>query len=215
MQKALPILYVLVIMAVILILNPSGQEQQEIDKAIDEGTVFLKARIDRGDYYLECESSNREYPCPLHKKGHAPISYFIVTAIGNNLSHLEETKLASRILNQERGGLWSYGGGELVDADDTAFVLHALKKMDMDNKIRRILVFYDESGKGFRTFLTNETTVDLVFKPNETNNKHMHPEVNANVYRLLLGTDFEDYINYELILESQAPEGYWYSYFYP
>jgi len=47
------------------------------------------------------------------------------------------------------------------------------------------------------------------------NNFGLHPEVNANIFALLKNSGLSQYINKELIIKSQATEGYWYSYFYP
>lgn len=89
--------------------------------------------------------------------------------------------------------------------------------------IRRGTAIYDPSSnkeirdkreKGFSR-LGTRSNYHLAIKPNPRNNFEMHPEVNANVFLMLLDTDYEEYINPKLIRQCQAPEGYWYSYFYP
>ncbi len=72
----------------------------------------------------------------------------------------------------------------------------------------------DKREKGFSRFGTR-SNYHLVTEPSPGNNFEMHPEVNANFFLMLLGTDYEEYINPKLIRRCQAPEGYWYSYFYP
>lgn len=72
----------------------------------------------------------------------------------------------------------------------------------------------DKHSKGFSR-LGLKRRFKLVYQASSANNFEMHPEVNANIFNLLLGTDYDYLITADLIRQSQAEEGYWYSYFYP
>jgi hypothetical protein len=52
-------------------------------------------------------------------------------------------------------------------------------------------------------------------EPNAAANFEMHPEVNANVFLSLAGTDCSSWIERHIVSMSQADDGSWHSYFYP
>jgi len=189
-----------------------NQVNTSIKEAINKGSEFIKTQIDKDQYSLSCKSSGKS-SCPVHNTGYVFSSFFIVEAIGNELL-LRKDKLISKILSEERDGLWGYSNIAPVDSDDTAFVIQTLNNLDKSIPLENLLSFYDKESKWFTTFLTNNPA-RLAFDPSESNNDNIHPEVNANIYRVLLNSSFQDYIDYDLILQSQTEQGYWNSYFYP
>lgn len=186
---------------------------ESIDASIDLGVVFLKSGIDQGNISLACKS-NDDSLCPIDGRGFPFAVFFIGDAISSELSPEEVDFILSQLVTEERNGLWGYSLEAPVDSDDTAFALQTFKKMGAPKSIEKIFDFYKEREKGFTTFKSN-VSAELVFQSSEKNNLHVHPEVNANIYNLLYDSPYANYINYDMVITSQAPEGYWYSYFYP
>ncbi len=206
---------------------------RNINTAVKSGIIFIKQQLRAGQYGLSCFGSDGT-PRFSNDRGHLFSAFFIAEAIADELSEVERAVLLMRLLTEEHEGFWGYSprgyykGPEdnphFVDADDSAFALRTYRKLKVYKSPDRLLHFYRSKWqwpgqdrwweKGFVTFATGKRP-HLVIKPCEKNNFHIHPEVNANVYHTLFDTNFEKYINFDLIARSQSPHGYWHSYFYP
>lgn len=194
-----------------------------MDGVIARSRTFLKDQLLGGNYGMSCLGSDDTVRFS-HDKGHVFTSFFLAQALAGSLTEMERTILLTRILSEENDGLWGfspphqYVGPEhapfIVDADDSAYVHRTLRTLGINRSLDRLLSFYRPRSKGFVTFAGHEEPI-LRFEPAFEHNLDMHPEVNANVMRLLLETHYEEYIRYSLVSECQASEGYWYSYFYP
>ena len=200
------------------------------NESINNAAGFLKKKVTQNAYWLSCYD-NHGTPTSTHQKGFIYAAYFITKALKNNLAGLSEI-LKTRILAEEyeNQSLWGFQKSNPaqptpydVDADDTAYVLHACSHLGISKEHGSLLKFYQncldrEPGQnciqGFKTF-ASDLKVSLAVVPALENNFCIHPEVNANVFALLKHTNLKQYINPEIIIQSQAPEGYWYSYFYP
>jgi hypothetical protein len=185
-----------------------------VDEAIDQGATFLKGALAKGNFSMKCSLFDL-LPCPVDRSGRSPLSFFIIDAIGEELGREQTANVLSWLLSEKQDGLWGYSIDSPVDADDTAFALRVFKILNASIEFDSILEFYDSEAKGFKTFLIGNQSANLVFEPRASNSGQMHPEVNANAYLLFLDSPLGGYINYNLTLASQDPEGYWYSYFYP
>jgi hypothetical protein len=102
----------------------------------------------------------------------------------------------------------------LVDSDDSAFALRTLHRLGVNRVPKGLMRFYRESERLFVTWDTPGPT-SLAMDAALQNNFRAHPEVNANIFFALRGTHFEQFANYDLLLQSQDERGFWKSYFYP
>lgn len=200
---------------------------RNINTAIKSSTIFIKQQLRAGNYGLSCFGLDGT-PRFSNDKGHLFSAFFIADAIADELNEVERAVLLMRLLTEEHNGFWGYSprgyykGPEdnphFVDADDSAFALRTYRKFNIYKSPERLMHFYRKKWywqeKGFVTFAT-KTRPHLRTEPCEENNFHFHPDVNANVYHALVDTNFEKYIDYDLITRSQSADGYWYSYFYP
>lgn len=207
------LLFFILLIAYNLNLTQRKTSLENIDDSLDLGLIFLKNKIVKENIFLACKSTDGSF-CPVDGQGFPFAVFFIGEAITSELTQIETELILSRLATEERNGLWGYSAEAPVDSDDTAFVLQTFKKLGTPKSIEKIVDFYDEKEKGFTTFKSN-VSVELVFQSSEKNNLHIHPEVNANIYNLLYDSPYVNYINYDLVINSQVPEGYWHSYFYP
>jgi len=207
-------LFLLLLMTVIGLNRSQVKVSAEnINDSINLGTIFLKNKIAQENLFLSCKSTDNS-PCPINNQGTPFAAFFVNEAIKSDLSPIEKEIISNQLIQEERNGLWGYSPEAPIDSDDTSFALQVFNFLNAPKLMEKILDFYNEQGKGFTTFRSN-VSAELVFQPSENNNLHIHPEVNANIYNLLYGTPYENYINYDLVVKSQDPKGYWYSYFYP
>ena len=215
--KNIIVLPVLLLFLLIIgyILSPPQKEVsiENINDSIILGTSFLKKQVAEDSLFLTCEATG-ESSCPVDDQGTSLVAFFIVDTIGSELSSVEREIIISRLTIEERNGLWGYSRNAPIDSDDSAFVLHTFKLLNVSKSLENITVFYNKQGKGFITF-QSDISPKLAFQPSEDNNFHIHPEVNANIYNLIHNTSYKDYINYDIVIDSQASDGYWHSYFYP
>lgn len=184
---------------------------------------FLKDSILSGRYGLACRGSDGAVRFS-HDKGHVFVGFFLARALGVDVGEIERSLLLVRILSEENEGLWGfsppapYVGPEhahfVVDADDTAYVLRTLRQFGVNRSPARLLQFHRIGAGGFVTFAAKEEAA-LVFEPRFENNLDLHPEVNANVFLCLEGTNFSPYIRFDMVSRAQSAEGWWRSYFYP
>jgi hypothetical protein len=131
------------------------------------------------------------------------------------LSAAQRERILSRIRTEDQGRVWGYTRDAPMDADDTAFVLRTLRNLGRTVELGGLDVFFHEGA--FTTFELGPLREPprLAFEVCLKNNFRVHPEVLANVYRVLADAGLEWRINESLIRASQAPEGYFHSYFYP
>lgn len=191
--------------------------QTRLKKAAALAAVFLKKKVLDNDYYFSCTASDSS-TCPVHKVGHILNVFFISDAIGDDLSAEERYNFVSRIDAEDRGDVWGYSTKAPIDSDDTAFALRARRQLGMSSGIQGLLKFYIKDSNRFLTFNWLEESnrnAKLVFMPNARNNLQVHPEVAANIYNLFVEMGKLEMINSNIIKKSQAPEGYWRSFFYP
>lgn len=205
-----------------IICGNSGMEvyllcrKTDISRAIDKGTAFLKERIKNKDFVLSCKSTGIP-PCPVHQSGKLFAAFFLTDALKDNLSAQEADYISTLILGEKRkNGVWGYAAFGPPDSDDTAFAMRTLRMLGNDCPLHPLLAYYIEEQGGFVTFSIKKKA-KLANKINEANNLEMHPEVNANVFWLFLEDNRQPAVkpNLDLIYESQAADGWFYSYFYP
>lgn len=196
---------------------------------IRRGANFLRAKLRSGAYGLSCLGPDGT-PRVSHNKGHLFAGFFIADAVGDELDEVERSVLVIRLLSEEANGHWGYAPRAtwdgppdnpfFVDADDTAFALRLMRRLGL-YRSPQALEAYRRLGRrwlgqesGFVTFNTANRPTFCV-DPSASANFDMHPEVNANVFLALAGTDCSSWIERRLIAKSQAADGSWHSFFYP
>ena len=194
-----------------------------IDVAIAKAAVFLRGRLRSGAYGLSCVGAEGA-PRFSNNKGHVFVACFIAEALAGVMDEIERTIILVRILSEENDGLWGFSPpGRAhreesrvfhVDSDDSAYVIRTLQLLGVNRSPQSILRFYREPEQMFVTF-DRDGPVSLATDPSPANNFLAHPEVNANIFLALQQTHLENYINYDLLLQSQDERGYWQAYFYP
>ncbi len=207
------------------------------DAALERAERFLVGRLREGRYGLSCHGSDGD-PRFSHEKGHVFAGFFLAEALVGRLTESDRSLLLARIRFEERQGLWGYSppapdvGRErepfLVDADDTAFVLRTCRLLGAPRPVEPLLRFFRPTDRwwkrlasggrargGFTTFTSPRRSVRLVTEPSVGGNLEMHPEVNANVFATLRGTELEQIIDYRPLRSAQALDGHWPAYFYP
>ncbi len=207
-----------------LFLNKPGAVEatpDNIDAAVSKGTQFLRGQVASGNYYMTCEPAG----CPVDKQGQVITSSYIVDAIGSELSPPEKNIVVSKLRSLELDGVWGDAPEAPRDSDNTAFAMRTLRALGEGADMNVLLEFYDKQSNSFRTFrpgLFMEPDewgkfppAELAFESSDKNNVGAHPEVAANVYKLIRGTSLDKYINYDIISRSQAQDGHWRFYFYP
>jgi len=156
--------------------------------------------------------------------------FFIAEAICSELDEAERSLLIVRLLSEESNGHWGYAPRAawdgvannpfFVDADDTAFALRLMRRLGLYRSPRALEVYrrrglrWMRRDSGFATFNTKKQH-SLCFEPSANANFDLHPEVNANVFLALAGTDFGSWIEPKIVTRSQAQDGSWHSFFYP
>ena len=194
-----------------------------IQSAIEKAASFLRKSLHSGAYGLACVGSD-DAPRFAHNHGHVFVASFMAEAMDGLLDEIDRTIVLVRILSEEFEGAWGYQppGPRFtdefralhVDADDTAYVIRTLRRLDVNRAPDCLMRFYREPERLFVTWDT-PGPVSLATEASLHNNLLAHPEVNANVFLALRGTHLDEFINYELLQRSQDERGFWRSYFYP
>jgi squalene-hopene cyclase-like protein len=192
----------------------SGIPKERLVQARQSAVEYLEGRLLDGNYTMSCVSSDNQ-PCPVDGSGHVFSLYFLVNAFEGEVSEEASSVILNRIRKESRGGLWGYNDKVPLDADDSAFVLRTLKKLGKRWSPEPLFKFYKKTPSAFVTFESSHFQPRFVTQKSTRNNKWMHPEVNANIYQLLAGTENENVINLDMIANAQHADGYWKSYFYP
>lgn len=206
----------------------SDTEKENILSAIRSGTDFIRKQLLSGNYGLSCLGKDGN-PKFSHDKGHLFSAFHIVDALSDDLNEMERTIILMRILSEEYNGQWGYSprgyynetGNNpfFVDADDTAFALRTLRALDIyrSNDVltnyKRICRYNDVYFPAFVTFITDMKGKKMETVPSSQNNLQIHPEVNANIYHVLLDSNNEHLISEQLIKASQQQDGSWSSFF--
>lgn len=198
-------------------------------RAISKGSKFLADQILSGNYGLACHGQfgNTKFS---DQKGHLFSIFFILEAMKQELPEIIRTIFLTRILSEETNGNWGYSprayyvetkaNPYFVDADDTAFALRSLREMglyrtpDPFDSYRVETSVSGETAYLYRTFLSDEKP-SITSSPSALNNLMVHPEVNANVFQFLRGTEQEHPSAEQFASDVQQGDGLWSSYFYP
>ncbi|MDB5228755.1 MAG: hypothetical protein JWN78_2948 [Bacteroidota bacterium] len=204
--------------------------RDRIDEAIEGGSNYLRKQLLSGNYGLTCIGKNG-LPKFSNNKGHLFSVFHMTNALLGKLDEIERTIILTRILSEEYNGQWGYSprgyykdkeeNPFFVDSDDTTFALRTLKLLDIYRSNEVLLKYkYNCEYNGnhfsaFSTFISDISQKQLVTDPTFEHNLHIHPEVNANIYHILLESNQDHFINEDLIRLSQKETGSWYSYFYP
>jgi hypothetical protein len=202
-------------------LQNTGAPTQEA--AITKAAAFLRQRLRSGAYGLAAVGSDGTPRFP-DDKGHIFVACPIAEAMTGQLDEIDRTIILVRILSEEQDGVWGYQSPGLlyndetrpflVDSDDSAFAIRTLHRLGVNREPKGLMRFYREPERLFVTWDTPGPT-SLTSESALRNNFQAHPEVNANIFLALRGSQFEKYVNYEMLLHAQDPRGFWKSYFYP
>jgi hypothetical protein len=194
-----------------------------LDVAIAKAAAFLRDRLRSGSYGLAAVGSDGAPRFP-DDKGHLFVAWPITEAMTGLLDEIDRTILLVRILSEEQDGVWGYQSPGmlytaetlpfLVDSDDSAFAFRTLRRLGVNREPKALMRFYRESERLFVTWDTPGPT-SLTAESALRNNFLAHPEVNANIFLALRGTHFEEFVNYDMLLQAQDERGFWKSYFYP
>ena len=197
---------------------------QVFKKQLDKAENFLSQRVLDGAYGLECKDEYRKYT-RLNGKGQIVSACFVAEALRDRMKEPVRTTLLVRILSEEISGLWGYtprgyritNANEpfLVDADDTAFAIRAMKALEVYKTPKRVLTFFNTQLDAFSTFKSKSVNTEYSQVQNEKMHFAFHPEVNANVLTALHGTDFEKKVSAAWVNKWQNEMGFFESYFYP
>lgn len=198
--------------------------------AIQNAIAFLRKKINSGRYGLACLGLNGQ-PKFSNDKGHLFSIFHLVNALGEEMNEIERTIFLTRIISEKYEDQWGYSPrgyykqeGEnpfFVDADDTSFALRTLRSLNIYHSNDILLEYLssfqhnNKSLSAFTTFKFKQPGRQLVNKTSFDNNAHIHAEVNANVYHVLLDSHNDKLINFELVKLAQKEDGSWSSYFYP
>lgn len=130
--------------------------ESAVCEAIERGQSHLRRCVRAGDYGLSCLGSDGT-PRFSHNKGHVFAGYFLATALGDHLPEIERALLITRILSEERDGLWGYSPAGphvdaatlpfIVDADDTAFVIRTCRQLGLSRSSACLLKFYQSGSR--------------------------------------------------------------------
>jgi hypothetical protein len=187
-----------------------------VEEVKSAGIWYLRAKVANDSCYMRSLSSCGSQ-CPTDHKGHLFCYFFVTEAIATELSAQERSSILSRIDQEKRNGIWGYSVDAPPDADDTTFVLRTLNNLCQTVDLTRLLETFLRDDGAFVTFLSgmHREKKRLAFDSSADNNCLVHPDVLANVYILLADTGQGTLIDEKLIQASQAPEGYFRSFFYP
>ena len=155
----------------------------------------------------------------------------MLNGLGSDLSELIRTIFITRILSEEMAGQWGYSprayyveernNPYFVDSDDTAFALKSLRLMGIFKKTDAFdsyLVDVDVESLRFPLFLTfanKNVSPHITCSPAAKNNLLIHPEVNANIFQFLHGTDKQRLMNDLFVTKLQKTNRLLPNYFYP
>lgn len=193
----------------------SATDQDRVNAAIASAAAFLKQRLRSGDYALACRNSEGVAKFH-HGTGHVFVAFFISEAMLGLLDEIDRTIMLVRILTEENRGIWAYSRAyDLPDADDTAFVIRTLQLLGASRTPECLMRFYREPERIFAFAEVSGPAAALTRERSMENNFQAQLEINANVFLALRGTRFEEFINYDALLQWQHDEGYFPSYFYP
>lgn len=194
-----------------------------VDAAIARATAFLRRRLRTGAYGMACTGNDGTVRFS-DNKGHVFVASFLTEALAGRLSEIDRALILTRILSEESSGQWGFSppgpfhGTDTmvfhVDADDTACVHRALRRLGAHRPAEGLLKYYRASERLFATF-DAPTQIKISTRPSPADNLLAHPEVNANVFLALRGTHLEDYADLEMLRRTQGRTGGWRSYFYP
>jgi hypothetical protein len=200
-----------------------------LNRAIKTAEKFLTNQVLSGKYGLTCLGLSGE-PKFSNEKGHLFSIFFITEAFQDTIPELLRTVFIARILSEEQNQCWGYSprgyypGDDdnpfFVDADDTAFALRSLRQLGIYRQpdiLKKFMVDTEVESTATRLFTTFKKSGKKTIQtsPSFDNNFGVHPEVNANIYHCLLGTDMQDLLSQVFVEKSQSREGFWPSYFYP
>jgi len=202
-------------------------QDRTITEAIYLGSKFIKQQLLSGNYGLSCLGKDGT-PKFSNNKGHLFSVFHIANALMEDMTEIERAIFLVRILSEENQGEWGYSPrgyyketGDnpfFVDSDDTAFALRTLRLLGI-YRVNDVLLKYKCVCKNidyaFTTFVTASKEKSLVTIPDFENNLQIHPEVNANIFHVLLDSNNDHLINEKLIVTSQKSDGSWSSFFYP
>jgi hypothetical protein len=175
---------------------------------------YLSSRVRRGSYSLSCLASDGSL-CPVDNRGHLLAAFFVSEAMGRDLSERERGAILTRIAQEQRFGAWGYATEAPIDADDTAFALRTARNLGGAVDANALeSFFHDGAYTTFEGGKKRERT-QLVFDVCSANNFQVHPEVLTNIYVLLAELGDLTRTDDALVQASQAPEGYFRTYFYP
>ncbi|HET9393877.1 MAG TPA: hypothetical protein VFO29_10220 [Candidatus Rubrimentiphilum sp.] len=194
----------------------------EIDAVVAKGAAFLRKRLRSGVYGLSVVG--RDTARASDNSGHIFAAAFIAEAMTGLLDEIDRSLILVRILSEENEGLWGYSPPERchreqslmlhVDSDDSAYALRTLQRLGINRPPTRLLSFYRKPERMFVTF-DSPAPPSLTTDVSVAHNLLAHPEVNANIFLALQGTHLEEFVNYDVLLQSQHENGFWPSYFYP
>jgi hypothetical protein len=195
-----------------------------LEEAVARAAAFLRERLRSGSYGLAAVGSDGTPRFP-DDKGHIFVGWSITEAMTGLLDEIDRTIILVRILSEEQeGGVWGYQSPGmiindqsrpfLVDSDDSAFALRTLHRLGVNREPKALMRFYREPERLFVTWDTPGAT-SLATESSLQNNFRAHPEVNANIFLALRRTHFEQFVNYDMLLQAQDERGFWKSFFYP
>jgi len=200
-----------------------------LKKALKKSETYLSRQVLKGEYGLSSIREDNE-PTFSNNKGHLFSVFFIQQALGSSMPEIIRSILVTRILSEKHNEMWGYSprshhkGNDdnpfIVDSDDTAFVIRALRGFDIYHSPKIFLEYLHQiviNGKEYPLFTTFKSSKAhrLADYSNHVNNFEIHAEVNANIYHCLLETDYEKYISEDFVATSQHEDGSWPSFFYP
>jgi len=172
------------------------------------------SRIGNDSYSLRCIASDGSR-CPTDNGGHLLAAFFITEAVSAMLSEPACAAILARIDQEQQFGAWGYCSQAPIDADDTAFALRTARKLGKPIRTDPLDIFFHDGAYTTFELGPHQEASRLAFDVNVPNNFVVHPEVLANVYSVLTEAGRGERIDETLICASQAPEGYFRSYFYP
>lgn len=187
---------------------------RQISEATARARAFLTQRVLEDRYHLSGISTLGK-ACPVDGMGQVFTGFFIVQALlPVGLDGRARKTVLERIRDEENDGLWGFGKHAVVDSDDSAFAMRTLALLEQPVRWVPLLGFHAPSAGWFRTFRSTRAC-QLVTEASEANNRAAHPEVNANIFRLLQEHDGESFVNTEGLLACQSANGSWPAYYYP
>jgi hypothetical protein len=187
---------------------------RQISETTARARAFLTQRVLENRYHLS-GTSNLGKACPVDGMGQVFTAFFIVQALQPvGLDDRVRQTVLKRIHDEESDGLWGFGKHAVVDSDDSAFALRTLDLLEQPVRWLPLLGFHAPSAGWFRTFRSTRAC-QLVTSASEANNRAAHPEVNANIFRLLQAHGGESFVNTEGLLACQSADGSWPAYYYP